>query len=178
MILIGITDTQKKKYSAIIPNLQWMCILAALCVMFSKFLTSRLTMSYFTIIIVTTNRSARHNCSIHQSQAALTRLFFSWAKQANNLKEASNAPFFRDKYVVQNIFYVYKLKFKDTDFFLSPSGIFVSGARDGAQLAEKGTNANYGGSAAERGVGLNLKVWIKVKGNWMGGGHLGVNSVK
>ena len=73
---------------------------------------------------------------------------------------------------------VYKLKFKDTDFFLSPSGIFVSGARDGAQLAEKGTNANYGGSAAERGVGLNLKVWIKVKGNWMGGGHLGVNSVK
>ena len=64
------------------------------------------------------------------------------------------------------------MKFKDTDFFLSPSGIFVSGARDGAQLAEKGTNANYGGSAAERGVGLNLKVWIKVKGNWMGGGEL------
>ena len=77
MILKGITDTQKKKYSALIPNLQWMCILAALCVMFSKFLTSRITMSYFTIIIVTTNRSARHNCSIHQSQAALTRLFFS-----------------------------------------------------------------------------------------------------
>ena len=123
MILIGITDTQKKKYSAIIPNLQWMCILAALCVMFSKFLTSRLTMSYFKIIIVSTNRSARHNCSIHQSQAALTRLFFSWAKQANNLKEASNAPFFRDKYVVQNIFWEARLVYRFT--FLETSTPFL-----------------------------------------------------
>ena len=45
-----------------------------------------------------------------------------------------------------------------------PPAIFVS--RAGVQLAEKGDQPTpiMDGSAAERGVGLNLKVWIKVRG--------------